>query len=141
MSAVDFDAWACPDLTLTLRGRTYTVRPPSVADMRQVLALAVRAEAGRDRTPPEVLAILDGLPSDGHPALGDAYGAMVADGQDPTTIDRVGVYATLFWARGREYADHVAQAIWGPEAGGGGPKARRPSQRRSGPAGTGPSTA
>lgn len=113
--AVDFGAWARPDLVLTLGGRTYVVRPPSVADMRQVLALAVRAEVGRDAVPAEVAAVLDDLPTDGHPALGAAYGDLVAAGVDPETLARVGVYATLFWARGREYADAAAEAVWGPE--------------------------
>ena len=115
MSAVDFDAWARPGLPITLGGVAYTVAPPSVRDMRLVLALAARIEVGRDRLPPAINDILEDLPTDGHPALGDTYQAMVAGGVDPVTIDRVGVYATLFWARGREYADFVAERIWGPE--------------------------
>ncbi|GMA33506.1 DUF7426 family protein [Litorihabitans aurantiacus] len=115
MSAVDFAAWARPNLELLLGGRTFVVRPPSVAQARLVLALAVRFEVGEERTPPEVMEILDGLPDDGHPALGETYTEIVEAGIDPVTLSRVGVYATLVWARGREYADAAAEIIWGPE--------------------------
>lgn len=115
MSAVDFGAWARPDLVLTLGSHTFTVREPSVGDMRQVLALAVRAEVGRDKVPAEILAILDGLPDDGHPALGETYAEMLAANVGKETLARMGVYATLFWAYGREAADRVAERIWGPE--------------------------
>jgi hypothetical protein len=115
VSAVDFGAWARPDLVLTLGSRTYTVPEPSVAAMGDLLALAVRAEVGADAVPPEVQAILDGLPDDGHPALGPVYTQMVADGVGPQTLHRMGVYATLFWARSRQYADAAAEMLWGPE--------------------------
>lgn len=140
MSAVDFGAWARPDLVFTLGGVAYAVKPPSVAAMRQVLALAVRAEVGRDRLPEEIRDVLDELPSDSHPALGGTYQELVDAGVDPETISRVGVYATLFWARGREYADFIAEAVWGPErdlakaeAGGARPKGSKSGRRRTGP--------
>lgn len=115
MSAVDFGAWAKPDLELLLGGRTFSVRPPSVAQARMVVALAVRFEVGEERTPQEVRDVLATLPTDGHPALGDTYDELVEAGIDPVTLSRMGVYATLAWARGREYADAAAEIIWGPE--------------------------
>ncbi|MCM6761393.1 hypothetical protein NB037_03090 [Rathayibacter sp. ZW T2_19] len=134
MTTVDFGAWA-RGLTLTLGSVTYTVPEPSVADMRQVLALAVRAEVGRDNVPAEILEILENLPDDGHPALGTAYDELVRDGVGSHTLDRMGVYATLFWARGREYADSVAEKVWGPEREAAAAQAKdaaRPKARRTG---------
>ena len=34
MPFTDFEEWATPNLELTLRGRTYVVRPPSVDTTR-----------------------------------------------------------------------------------------------------------
>lgn len=136
MSAVDFGAWARPDLVLTLGPRTFTVREPSVGDMRQVLALAVRAEVGRDQVPPEIIAILDTLPTDGHPALGDTYTEMVDAGVGRETLARIGVYATLFWAYGRKAADSVAERTWGQDnadtEGSDRPKGSRSGRTRTG---------
>lgn len=118
MGAVDFSEWVAPDLTITLGDRTYTVRPPSVEAAKQILAAAVRGEVNlglvKGTVPPEVQAVLDAIEPDRHPALGDAFTAMVEDGVPATTIDRVAYYAVFYWARGKEYADTLAKVLWLP---------------------------
>jgi hypothetical protein len=117
MSAIDFGEWVAPDLELNLGGRTYTVRPPTVEASKMILAAAVRGEVKlglvKGEVPAEVQAILDGI-GNAHPALGDAYSQMVADQVPAPTIDRVAYYAVFYWARGREYADTLAQLLWLP---------------------------
>ncbi|WP_193596071.1 hypothetical protein [Microbacterium sp. YJN-G] len=117
-TAPDFAAWAVPDLVIPLGGRTYTVRPPSVGAMGKLLACAVLGEVNLGIVdgpiPDEVQAILDTIGPDEHPALGDAYEQMVADGVHPTTIDRMAYYAVFFWTRGKEYADTLAAVLWSP---------------------------
>lgn len=117
-TAPDFAAWAVPDLVLPLGERTYTVRPPSVDDMGKLLACAVRGEVNlgivEGEIPDEVQEILDTITGDEHPALGDAYAQMVADGVHPVTIDRMGYYAVFYWARGQEYADTLAALLFTP---------------------------
>lgn len=119
MSAVDFEEWAAPDLVLTYGGRTYSVRPPSVEAAKQIIAAAVRGEVRlglvRGEIPDEVHTILDTI-GDTHPALGDAYEQMVADGVPKATIDRMAYYAVFFWARGKSYADKLATILWMPRA-------------------------
>jgi len=140
MGAVDFTEWAVPDLILTFRGVTYTVAPPSVADMKLILAAAARAEVNlrlvAGPLPPEVEELLATV-GDRHPALGDdVFDQMVADGVPGPAIDRMAYYAAFFWARGREYADRLAVFLWTPrDPDGGGdavPKARPRSPRKSG---------
>ena len=118
MGAVDFSEWVAPDLTITLEGRTYTVRPPSVEAAKQILAAAVRGEVNlglvKGEIPAEVQAILDSIEPGVHPALGEAYTAMVQDGIGSVTIDRVAYYAVFYWARGKEYADTLAKLLWLP---------------------------
>lgn len=136
MSAVDFAQWAVPDLKLTLGDRAYFVRPPSTAAARKLLAAAVRAEVNLGIVPGPVPApvqeVLDTFGPDDHPALGDVHDQLVADGVDPQTVDRMAYYATFYWARGKQYADWLAIALWAPRdaaqdaagdgAGGAGPK-------------------
>lgn len=121
MSAVDFDAWAAPELTLTLGGKdgarhTYVIPPPSVGESAQILALAVVAEVElrlvEGDVPDEVQAVVDTIAPDEHPALRDAIVQMRADGLLPMTIDRAAIYAIFFWARGREYADAMATLLF-----------------------------
>jgi hypothetical protein len=139
MGAVDFSEWVAPDLTLTLGDRTYTVRPPSVEAAKHILAAAVRGEVNlglvKGEVPAEVQAILDSIQPGEHPALGDAYAAMVADGVPERTIDRMAYYAVFYWARGREYADTLAKLLWLPrdvEAAGSDAAPKGSSPRRTG---------
>lgn len=150
--SVDFSQWAIPALPLTLGGRTYEVRPPCVADMRKLLACAVRAEVNlgvaKGPIPDDVQAVLKTIGRDDHPALGkDVYDQMVTDGVHPTTIDRMAYYAVLYWTRGKTVADVYAAALWTPRAqdetpaeeqsdlaGKEQPTSRRSSGRRSGSA-------
>lgn len=117
-TAPDFAAWAVPDLVIPLGDRTYTVRPPSVGDMGKLLACAVRGEVNLGIVdgpiPDEVQEILDSIEPGEHPALGDTYARMVADGLNPTTIDRMAYYAVFYWARGKDYADALAVILFAP---------------------------
>ncbi|WP_417555591.1 hypothetical protein [Microbacterium sp.] len=117
-TASDFASWAVPDLILPLGGRTYTVRPPSVGDMGKLIACAVRGEVDlgivEGPIPDEVQEILDTITGDEHPALGDVYAQLVADGVHPVTIDRMTYYAIFYWARGQEYADALATLLFAP---------------------------
>lgn len=132
MPAVDFEEWAAVEgLTLTLGGRTYTVPPPSVRAMRQVLAAAVRGEVNlglvMGEVPEEVQAVLDTIGPDEHPALGPVYDELAADGVPQAVVDRMAYYAVFYWARGKAYADALARLLWQPseasaEAGESGPK-------------------
>lgn len=118
MSAVDFEQWAAPDLILPFRGRTYTVRPPSVGMMPKVLAAAVRGEVNlgivKGPIPDAVQRILDSIEPGEHPSLGDVYDQLVADGIDPVTIDRIAYFAVFYWARGQAYAESIAEQLWAP---------------------------
>lgn len=116
---VDFSAWAVSSLPLTLGGHTYSVRPPSVQEAGQLLACAARAEVNlglvKGPVSADVQAVLDTIKPTDHPALGtEVYEQMVADGLNPTTIDRMTYYAVLYWARGKGYADAIAAMLWTP---------------------------
>ena len=117
MGAIDFGEWVAPDLKLEMGGRTYVVRPPTVEAAKMILAAAVRGEVHlglvKGEIPPEVQAMLATIGNE-HPALGDAYAAMVADQVPSATIDRVAYYAVFYWARGKEYADTLAKLLWLP---------------------------
>ena len=117
MGAIDFGEWVAPDLKLELGGHTYMVCPPTVESAKMILAAAVRGEVNlglvKGEIPDEVQAMLDSI-GDEHPALGDAYAAMVADGVSAATIDRVAYFAVFHWARGREYAETLAKILWLP---------------------------
>ena len=142
MSAVDFEAWAVPDLKIELGGRTFTVRPPSVDAAKKLLAAAVRAEVNlgivEGPVPEEVQRVLDTIGKEEHPALGAAtYQEMVDAGVHPVTIDRTAYYAVFYWARGKAYADWLAAVMWSPEIHAEGeatpaPKAQPTSRRKSG---------
>src|SRR5690349_20709643 len=116
MSAVDFGSWAAPSLILTLGDRTYEVRPPSVEGAKQLLAAAVSGEVKlglvKGPIPDDVQAVLDTILPGEHPALGDAYDWMLADGIDEPTLNRMAYYAVFFRARGKEYADTLAALLW-----------------------------
>lgn len=141
MSAIDFGSWVAPDLVLTLGGREYRVQPPSVEGAKLILACAVRGEVElglvKGEVPAEVQSLLATIKPGHHPALGNSWREMAADGVPSQTIDRMAYYAVFYWARGREYADMLATILWTPRdvpAGGdvAAPKARRRSPRKSG---------
>ncbi len=146
MSAVDFDEWGAPDLTLTWKGHEYKVPAPCTIDARKLLAAAALGEVrnGAVVTQPtdDVLAVMQAISPDDHFALSQpVYDQMVADKVPQTTIDRMAYYAVFYWARGREYADIMAAFMWGgeialeaaAEAAADLPKAPRSSRRQSGP--------
>lgn len=123
MTTVDFTDWATGDLVLTVGGREYRSRPPSVDHAKAILALAVQLEVN--------LGLADGpLPADlqelyqqvaSRPVCEvvfgeDVYGQMVEDGLDAKTMRRMGVYGVLYWSRGRENADTLAGLMWRQEA-------------------------
>lgn len=121
---MDFAGWAVPDLVITLGGKDYTVRPPSVEGAKAILALAVQSEIRlrlvQGDMPADLQATIDDLVAAETPrgvvSLGqDIYDELVADGHPPVTIERVGLYAVYFWARGRERADAIAHALWTPD--------------------------
>jgi len=126
MPFTDFEEWVTPNLDLTLRGRTYTVRPPSVEAGKKIAAAAVRGEIklglieGVTEVPAEIQRVLDTIEKGEHPALGDAYKAMLLNGLDSVTIDRAAYYAVFYWARGKEYADSLAKILWAPRDSGDG---------------------
>ena len=119
MAAVSFGEWAAVGgLDLTLGGRTYTVSPPSVRAMSQVLAAAVRAEVNlglvKGEIPPEVQAVLDDIKPGEHPGLGPVYDQLAADNVPQVVVDRMTYYAVFYWARGKAYADSLATILWTP---------------------------
>lgn len=142
MVAVDFDEWAADDLELTYRGRTFTVAPPTVGDWKILAAAAVRFEIEfglvKAEMPAEMQATLTSLGPDAHPALGATHAVMVEAGVPKIYIDKFSYYAIWFWARGRTYADLMAQAMWTPRAidhptaGGGGDAPKDSSRPRTG---------
>lgn len=121
MPFTDFEEWVTPDLELTLRGRTFVVRPPSVEAGKKIAAAAVRGEIrlglieGVREVPEEIQRVLDTIAIGEHPALGDAYGQM-AEHLDQITLDRAAYYATFYWARSKDYADRLARILWSPRS-------------------------
>ena len=95
------------------------VSPPTVDDAKKLLAAAVRAEVGlglvKGDIPEDVQATLATIQPGEYPALGGVYDQLVADGVPQATIDRMGYYATFYWARGRAYANALAGILWGPD--------------------------
>jgi len=132
MPSVDFTAWVEPDLAVTLGGEQYLCPPPSVAQAKIIVAIAVLSEhrLGLAKGEPDpALVELANAQTDPLPVLTlgrDVYDRMIADGVTQTTIDRVGYYALHYWARGKAQADFLAAAMWGTADAG--PKARRPSK-------------
>jgi len=116
VGAVDFSEGAAPALELTFGGRTYEVQPPTVEGSKQLIAAAVRAEVNlglvKGEIPPAVLEVLSTIGPGEHPALGEAYALLAADGVPQQSIDRMAYYATFYWARGKEYADSLATILF-----------------------------
>ncbi|MGV8972914.1 MAG: DUF7426 family protein [Rhodoglobus sp.] len=140
MPAVDFTAWVTPNLDVTLAGHDYSCPPPSVADARLIVALAVISETQLGLVPsppdPDVLALAESQTDSLQVVtLGrEIVDAMTADGVDGDTIARVGFYALHYWARGKAMADWIAQLMWDTssrEVADTAPKARR--RTKSGP--------
>ena len=137
-TVVDFAQWVTPDLVLPLRGELYQVRPPTVEAAQQIIAAAARAEINlgiaKGPVSAEVQEILDGIGPDDHPALGEAYEWMVANGVPAPDIDRAAYYAVFYWAKGRDYADKIARALWAPAADGEAPEeSPAPKERPTSP--------
>lgn len=117
MPATDFAQWAIPDLELTLGGRTYSVRPPSVDAAAKVLAAAAYLEVRLGivaELPEEIKTVLDAFGPDDHPGLGAVHAQLVADEVDLETIDRMNCYSILYWVKGKDYADALAALLWAP---------------------------
>lgn len=120
MSAVDFEAWAVPDLILTFKGRSYTVPPPDVDRAKLILAAAVRGEVNLGIVPgpvPEEIDRVLATVGDSHPALtNEVYAQMVADKVPKQSIDRMSYFAVFYWARSAEYAGTIATLLWQRDA-------------------------
>lgn len=119
MSAVDFAAWLEP-LVLKLGDRTYTVPIPTTADAKLLIASAVAGEVNlglaKGPIPDEVEALLETVQPGDHPALTrEVWQQMLDDGIPHDARNRMSYYAVFYWARGKEYADLLALALWGPE--------------------------
>lgn len=118
MSALDFEAWAIPDLLLSWKGKEYRVPPPTVERAKQVLAAAVRGEVNLGLVPgpvPEQIAGVLAEIGDSHPGLGEAaYSQMVADDVPSYVIDRYSYHAVFHWARGADYAAFISTLLWAP---------------------------
>lgn len=116
MTAVDFEAWAVPDLTLTFKGRSYTVPPPDVDRAKVIMASALRAEVNLGIVAGPVDEEIDRILAtvgDSHPALTDGvYEQMAADGVPVKSIDRMSYFAVFYWARSAEYAGWIATRLW-----------------------------
>lgn len=135
MSAVDFEEWAAPGLELTFGGRTFTVAPPSVDDAVKILAAAVRGEVRlglvKGEIPEQVQKVLDMIEPGQHPALGATFDQLCEAGVPAVTIDRMAYYAVFYWAKGKQYADSLATALWtSVDQDGGGDGAPKDSSRR-----------
>lgn len=115
-SAVDFSEWVAPDLIMPLGGKTYRVPPPSVRRAKKIIAAAVRVEVHlgivKGEIPPEVQEVLDSFQGIERPGLGPVAQQMADDEVAVETIDRMDYYAVCYWARGKEYADALAVALW-----------------------------
>lgn len=121
MAAIDFAEWVAPDLSLTVGGRTYRVRPPTVAEARVIVALMIRTEERLGLVPagaarPEGLD--EALDQVGQRPLGEVtlgravHRALMEDDVPAATVDRMSYYAMVFWARGRDRADAIARVLW-----------------------------
>jgi hypothetical protein len=134
-----FDEFAEPSLVLHLHGATYVCPPPNVGNSAVVIALHVRArvQLGLDEGPVDqkLLDLIDkeaGAVPLAVLTLGQTvYDQLLAAGESAMTINRMGYYGILYWARGEEYADGMARAMWAqPAEVAATPKA--PSRSRSG---------
>jgi len=120
VSAFDFAEFAEPFLLLPLHGVTYSCRPPSVPGAAVIAALNARSrvQLGLDEGPvaTEALDLLEREASDVPLAvltLGQAvYDALVAAGESPTTINRMGYYAMAYWWGGEDYALTLSRLMW-----------------------------
>ena len=124
MSTFDFTEFAEPNLEIPLHGVTYSSPPPSVEEAAVILALHARARIGLglDEGPLDpqletLIADKAGLKPLAELTLGKTvYDALVEAGESATTINRMGYFGMLYWARGEEYAISISRAMWNPEA-------------------------
>lgn len=125
----DLTAWLTPDLSLSLGGRTYIVRPPSVEAGLNLTALNVAGVAG-------YLAVQGACPTCGRTgalevtdeineryealkdtplgilSLGkDVYEQMIADDLPEKHIDTAALYAMYYWTMGEAAADNLLTAM------------------------------
>ncbi len=139
MTTVDFTSWASPNLDLVLGGRTYSVRPPSVAAARLMVALTVQEEIRyglvKGTMPDDLAALIAERSAESFESLTltpDVYDRMVADGLPERDIARMAYYALHYWTRGKTRADWFAERIFvvpaDREAAEPAPKARRRSR-------------
>lgn len=119
----DFTDWAVGDLVLTLDGREYRSRPPSVEQGKLLIAMAIQLEIQLGLVKGDLPEDLDeliqaaGTTPFAEVSLGvDVRDALLADGVNPETIRRMGTYGIFYWVRGKERADLLAEAMWRKEA-------------------------
>jgi hypothetical protein len=122
MAAKDFTTWARPDLVLTLPGREYRSRPPTLGEIDLLLAIAVRLELEiglvQGEMPSDLAALIEQNADTPVAVISlgqETYDAMVAEKVDHEVIRRMGLYAVLYWARGEAKADVIAEFLWGHE--------------------------
>lgn len=119
----DFTAWARPDLVLTIDGREYRSRPPTVGEAPLFLAIAVRIELYvglvDGEMPANLAELIEQQANDQTVAQvtlrPETVDELVADHVPLETINRMGLYAALYWARGEAAADLVAELAWGQD--------------------------
>lgn len=139
MAAVDFTDWAVGDLVLTIGGKEYRSKPPTVGQGKLLLALAVQAEVRlglvEGDMPADLAELVDAAATTplSETSLGkETRERLVSDGVNPETIRRMGIYGIFYWVRGKERADLLAEAMWRKEdeeaAEAEAPKGRRPSK-------------
>lgn len=123
MATVDFTDWAQGDLVLTIDGKEYRSKPPTVDHAKSLLALAVQAEIHlglvKGDMPTDLKELVDALGTApvAEVSLGkETREQLVADGVSPETVSRMGMYGIFYWARGKERADWLADAMWRKEA-------------------------
>lgn len=120
--AKDFTAWARPDLVLTLGGREYRSRPPTFGQIDLLMAITVRLELEIGIVQGEMPADLAELIEQNADvpvaliSLGkETYDLMRENREDVEAVRRMGLYAVLYWARGEEHADEIAEFLWSRE--------------------------
>lgn len=121
MATVDFSSWAVPDLKVTLGGKRYAVRPPSVDEARVLVALCAQSEVSLGlATGPLDADLADVIDQVADKHIGDlsltpeVHAEMLADGVAQMTVDRIAYYAVHYWVRGKARADALATLLWSP---------------------------
>jgi hypothetical protein len=120
--AKDFTAWARPDLVLTLGGREYRSRPPTFGQVDLLLAITVRLELEigivKGEMPADLAELITQHATEPVALLTlgqETYDLMRENREDVEAVRRMGLYAALYWARGEEHADEIAELLWSRE--------------------------